>query len=90
MTIAFELPRTLEAHEPPEARGAARDDVALMVSRGRAGAISHHRFAAVPDLLLPGDLLVVNNSGTLPAAVPVIPAAGLSVHFSTAMPDGAG
>ena len=39
-----------------------------------------------PELLRPGDLLVVNNSGTLPAAVPV--SDGLSVHFSTVMPDG--
>ena len=99
MSIPFDLPRMLEAHEPPEARGAARDDVALMVSRSHEGAISHHRFADVPGLLFPGDLLVVNNSGTLPAAVPVttvLPVdtvwpedSGLSVHFSTAMPDGA-
>jgi S-adenosylmethionine:tRNA ribosyltransferase-isomerase len=86
MTVAFELPATLEAHEPPEARGVARDDVALPVSRGRTAAISHHRFGALPELLLPGDLLVVNNSGTLPAAVPA--GEGLSVHFSTVMPDG--
>ena len=89
MSIAFELPRALEAHEPPEARGTARDDVALVVSRGRTGrddAISHHRFGDLPGLLWPGDLLVVNNSGTLPSAVPVTDE--LSVHFSTAMPDG--
>jgi S-adenosylmethionine:tRNA ribosyltransferase-isomerase len=86
MSITFELPRALEAHEPPEARGAARDDVALMVSRSRDGGISHHRFGDLPGLLWPGDLLVVNNSGTLPSAVPV--SDELSVHFSTAMPDG--
>jgi S-adenosylmethionine:tRNA ribosyltransferase-isomerase len=86
VSVTFELPATLEAHEPPEARGVARDDVALLVSRGRSGAVSHHRFGALPGLLLPGDLLVVNNSGTLPAAVPV--GDGLSVHFSTVMPDG--
>ena len=86
MSVTFELSATLEAHEPPEARGVARDDVALLVSRGRSGAVSHHRFGALPGLLLPGDLLVVNNSGTLPAAVPV--GDGLSVHFSTVMPDG--
>jgi S-adenosylmethionine:tRNA ribosyltransferase-isomerase len=76
----------LEAHEPPEARGAGRDDVALMVSRSRHQSVSHHRFGDLPSLLLPGDLLVVNNSGTLPSAVPVSPE--LTVHFSTAMPDG--
>jgi S-adenosylmethionine:tRNA ribosyltransferase-isomerase len=84
--ILTELPPELEAREPPEARGVSRDDVALMVSRSRSGQISHHRFAALPGLLLPGDLLVVNNSGTLPSAVPV--SRELTVHFSTAMPDG--
>jgi S-adenosylmethionine:tRNA ribosyltransferase-isomerase len=66
-----------------------------MVSRTAARQLSHHAFAELPDLLLPGDLLVVNNSGTLPAsvAVPVTPpslaAAGpLTVHFSTSLPDG--
>ena len=47
----------------------------MMVSRqhlaGSADhAITHHRFTDLPGLLLPGDLLVVNNSRTLPAAVP--------------------
>jgi S-adenosylmethionine:tRNA ribosyltransferase-isomerase len=37
-------------------------------------------------LLLPGDLILVNTSATLPAAVAI--GEGLSVHFSTAMPDG--
>jgi S-adenosylmethionine:tRNA ribosyltransferase-isomerase len=85
----------LEAHEPPEARGGSRADVRLMVSRTAADEVSHHGFGALPDLLLPGDLLVVNNSATLPAAVevPAAPAAltgsdPLTVHFATAMPEG--
>jgi S-adenosylmethionine:tRNA ribosyltransferase-isomerase len=86
MTVAFELPAALEAHEPPEARGGTRDSVALMVSRQASGEISHHAFADLPSLLLPGDLVVVNTSGTLPAAVGA--GEGLVVHFSTAMPDG--
>jgi S-adenosylmethionine:tRNA ribosyltransferase-isomerase len=86
MAIAFDLAPALEAHEPPEARGVRRDGVALMVSRQAAGEISHHRFTELPDLLLPGDLLVVNTSATLPSAVPVT--RELTVHFSTAMPDG--
>ena len=84
--IAAELRPELEAHEPPEARGIARDDVALMVSRSHRQSVSHHRFGDLPGLLMPGDLLVVNNSGTLPSAVPV--SHELVVHFSTAMPDG--
>jgi S-adenosylmethionine:tRNA ribosyltransferase-isomerase len=85
--LAFTLPPEREAHEPPEARGVARDGVAMLVSRGAAGEISHHAFADLPSLLLPGDLLVVNTSATLPAAVRLDDAA-LAVHFSTPLPDG--
>jgi S-adenosylmethionine:tRNA ribosyltransferase-isomerase len=94
--LAFTLPPEREAHEPPEARGVPRDGVAMLVSRGAADEISHHAFAELPSLLLPGDLLVVNNSATLPAAVRLagtrltgrtVPT-GLAVHFSTPLPDG--
>jgi S-adenosylmethionine:tRNA ribosyltransferase-isomerase len=88
----------LEAREPPEVRGRGRDDVRLMVSRSAVGEVSHHAFADLPDLLLPGDLLVVNNSATLPAAIELPASSSLTgtgaqpgprtVHFSTAMPDG--
>jgi S-adenosylmethionine:tRNA-ribosyltransferase-isomerase (queuine synthetase) len=83
----FTLPAEREAHDPPEARGLARDGVRMLVSRGASGEISHHAFRALPGLLLPGDLLVVNNTGTLPAQVRA--AGGLAVHFSTPLPDGA-
>ncbi len=82
----FTLPAELEAHAPPEARGLPRDGVRMLVSRTASGAVTHHRFTDLPGLLLPGDLLVVNTSRTLPAAVPAGP--GLAVHFSTARPDG--
>ncbi|MCW2933857.1 MAG: S-adenosylmethionine:tRNA ribosyltransferase-isomerase [Actinomycetia bacterium] len=84
--VNFDLPAVLEAREPPEARGLARDGVRLMVSRSRAQAVTHHRFTDLPSLLLPGDLLVVNTSRTLPAA---IRAGDLEVHFSGQLPDGA-
>jgi S-adenosylmethionine:tRNA ribosyltransferase-isomerase len=83
----FTLPPELEAHDPPEARGLARDGVRLLVSRRSSGQISHHGFGDLPGLLLPGDLLVVNISATLAAAVPA--GGGLAVHFSTPLPDGA-
>jgi S-adenosylmethionine:tRNA-ribosyltransferase-isomerase (queuine synthetase) len=82
----FTLPAELEAHDPPEARGVARDGVRLLVSRTAAGEISHHRFRQLPSLLLPGDLLVVNTSQTLPAQVRVT--TELAVHFSSPRPDG--
>jgi len=91
-SVAFELRPELEAHEPPEARGTTRDDVRLLVSRTTAAEVTEHKFAELPDLLLPGDLVVLNNSATIPAAVAVIssaPDAGpLTVHFSTAMATG--
>ncbi len=85
MAADFVLPRELEAHEPPEARGLARDGVRLLVSDRGTGEVGHHAFAELPGLLGPGDLLVVNNSGTLPAAVRLD---RLAVHFSTEREDG--
>ncbi|MGH3289317.1 MAG: S-adenosylmethionine:tRNA ribosyltransferase-isomerase, partial [Streptosporangiaceae bacterium] len=87
MIIDFALPAELEAHDPPEARGLARDGVRLLVSRGATGEVTHHGFRDLPGLLLPGDLVVVNDTGTLPAQVRA--GGGLAVHFSTALPDGA-
>src|ERR1700753_4477707 len=92
MSIEFTLPADLEAHDPPESRGTPRDGVRMLISQGTTGEISHHRFGDLPGLLRPGDLIVVNTSGTLPAEVVAIPAGpsgpGLAVHFSTAWPDG--
>ena len=82
--IDFLLPPALEAHEPPEAHGRARDDVRLLVGRRGTGAVAHHEFRELPGLLDPGDLLVVNTSATLPAAVRLD---RLAVHFSTPLPD---
>ncbi|HEX6469419.1 MAG TPA: S-adenosylmethionine:tRNA ribosyltransferase-isomerase [Streptosporangiaceae bacterium] len=82
--IDFLLPPALEAHEPPEARGRARDDVRLLVGRRGTGEVTHHAFRDLPGLLEPGDLLVVNTSATLPAAVRLD---RLAVHFSTPLPD---
>jgi S-adenosylmethionine:tRNA-ribosyltransferase-isomerase (queuine synthetase) len=85
--LDFSLPPELEAHEPPEARGHARDDVRLLTGRRRTGEIGHHEFRELPDLLDRGDLLVVNTSATLPAAVRLD---RLAVHFSTPLRDAPG
>jgi S-adenosylmethionine:tRNA ribosyltransferase-isomerase len=81
----FALPPVLEAHEPPEARGLRRDGVRLLVSSRTTGEVSHHAFTDLPSLLTPGDLVVVNDSATLPAAVLLD---RLAVHFSTERDDG--
>jgi S-adenosylmethionine:tRNA ribosyltransferase-isomerase len=80
----------LEAHEPPEARGLSRDGVRLLVGRRATGEVSHHAFTDLPRLLRPGDVLVVNTSATLPAAVPVAEGggSGVLVHFSTELSPG--
>ncbi|WP_433330566.1 S-adenosylmethionine:tRNA ribosyltransferase-isomerase [Spirillospora sp. CA-294931] len=82
-TLDFVLPPALEAHEPPEARGRARDGVRLLTGRRSTGEVTHHAFRELPDLLRPGDLIVVNTSATLPAAVRLDK---IAVHFSTPLP----
>jgi S-adenosylmethionine:tRNA ribosyltransferase-isomerase len=77
--MKFSLPSALEAREPPK----TRDGVRLMVSSPEE--ITHHRFTDLPAQLRPGDLLVVNTSRTIPAAVRT----GTSeIHFSGQLPDG--
>jgi S-adenosylmethionine:tRNA ribosyltransferase-isomerase len=66
--LDFQLPDELMAHEPPEARGLARDEVRLMVSRLSDNRIAHTRFPHLPDFLAPGDVLVINTSATIDAA----------------------
>jgi S-adenosylmethionine:tRNA ribosyltransferase-isomerase len=67
--LAFELPQRLEATAPPEQRGLTRDGVRLLVADAAAQSLIHARFHELPQLLAPGDLVVVNVSATLPAAV---------------------
>lgn len=89
IALAFELGPELEAHEPPEARGGARDDVRLLVARRSEQSIAHRVFRDLPDLLARGDVLVVNVSATIPAAVPATQAGGrpVRVHFATRAPN---
>jgi S-adenosylmethionine:tRNA ribosyltransferase-isomerase len=61
--LDYHLPEALIAQEPcPE-----RDRSRLMVVRRAEGAIAHHVFADLPDLLAPGDLLVLNDTRVIPA-----------------------
>jgi S-adenosylmethionine:tRNA ribosyltransferase-isomerase len=68
-TLEFELPAALAAHEPPEARGLARDGVRLMVSHVEDDSIVHAHFHQLPNFLKAGDVLVVNTSATINAAL---------------------
>lgn len=84
----FSVPPGGVATEPPEARGLARDEVRLLVARPEG--VAHHRFRDLPEQLEPGDLVVVNDSATVPAAVEGRRSDGrtVPVHVSTVLDDG--
>jgi S-adenosylmethionine:tRNA ribosyltransferase-isomerase len=82
-----------EAVAPPERRGIARDGVRLLVARRSKAStpqVEHRHFHDLPELLEPGDLVVVNTSATLPAALDArLPdGAPAPVHVSTVLDDG--
>lgn len=82
--LSFVLPPELEATEPPEARGITRDAVRMMVAHRRDLSLEHTNFSALPMHLDPGDLVVINTSGTLPAALTAATPDGqeIVVHLS--------
>jgi S-adenosylmethionine:tRNA ribosyltransferase-isomerase len=85
--LDFTLDPGHEAHEPPEAAALHRDDVRLLVSCGSAEPLDAS-FRQLGDFLAAGDLIVVNTSATIPAALdgqlpdgdPIV------VHLSGALP----
>src|SRR5690349_491161 len=79
MALAFTLTRANEASAPP----AERDDVRLLVAR-RGRPLVHDVFRGLPAHLRAGDLLVVNTSATIPAA---LSAGDLDLHLSTPLPE---
>jgi S-adenosylmethionine:tRNA ribosyltransferase-isomerase len=88
--LDFDLPGELEASEPPEARGLTRDEVRLMVSYKDEGRVVHSRFRDLGDFLDAGDVLVINTSGTMNAALDAEREDGtaLELHLSTHLPAG--
>jgi len=87
-SLDFELPPELEAGEPPEARGLMRDEVRLMVSYASDDRVIHSRFRDLEDFLEAGDVLVINTSGTMKAALEAEREDGtvLELHLSTHLP----
>ncbi len=77
-----------EAQRPPEQRGLARDRVLMLVADPVDGSLEHLHFDELPDLLGPPDVLVINTSRTLPAALPARAPGGTRVllHLSTPAP----
>lgn len=81
---SFELDPQLAATAPPEARGLERDEVRLLVAT--PAQMLHARFNDLPQQLTAGDLLVVNTSAALPAAVDAERADGRLVAVHVAGP----
>lgn len=83
----FVVPAHRNATMPPEARGLDRDGVRMLVASARG--IEPHVVRDLPDLLHPGDLVVVNVSATVPAALEVTRHGRPTLlHVSTELDDG--
>jgi S-adenosylmethionine:tRNA ribosyltransferase-isomerase len=67
--LDFYLPDELNASQPPEKRGLRRDHVRMMVLDRATGEIRHDHFFHLADYLQPGDLVIANNSRTIPAVL---------------------
>lgn len=65
--LDYELPDSAIAQTPAEPRDAAR----LLVDRGPVAEPADATVAALPDLLQPGDLVIINDTRVLPARVPI-------------------
>jgi S-adenosylmethionine:tRNA ribosyltransferase-isomerase len=83
--VSTPLPPELRASLPAEMRGLRRDHVRLLVVDRTTRTMTHTRFDRIGDFLRPGDLLVVNTSRTLPAAVPAQRADGTTVQLRPAV-----
>jgi S-adenosylmethionine:tRNA ribosyltransferase-isomerase len=86
--LDFVVPAGAEATAPAERRGLSRDGVRMLVARGTDA--THHVVADLPDVLAPGDLVVVNTSATLPAALDAARGDGRiqPLHVATELDDG--
>lgn len=77
------------APAPRSVPGVARGDAAMLVASRRAGTLVHARFDDLAHHLLPGDLLVVNTSGTLAAALRArLEGRAVELRISTPAPGG--
>jgi S-adenosylmethionine:tRNA ribosyltransferase-isomerase len=87
--LPFEVPSHLEASEPPELTLGRRDAVRLMVSLGDQPPVHSHAHQ-LAKFLTPGDLVVINTSATVPAALDAVTSDGepVVVHVSTEVPSG--
>jgi len=73
----FELPEALIAQYPLDCRSDAR----LLVYQRTLDSVLHCQFKELSELLLPGDLLVMNNSKVIPARLYGVKASGGRVEL---------
>jgi S-adenosylmethionine:tRNA ribosyltransferase-isomerase len=85
--LDIEVPDELIADRPIEADGRRRDDVRMLVAHKGTGELEHAHAAELATHLEAGDILVVNTSPTLPAAVPSHDGS-VVVHLSTDLGQG--
>jgi S-adenosylmethionine:tRNA ribosyltransferase-isomerase len=79
----FDLPEELIAQHPPAERGSSR----MLVLDRATGALSDDHFVSLPNLLQPGDLLVLNDSRVLPARL-FATRAGARTQLNSPQPSG--
>lgn len=72
----YDLPSTLIAQYPPAVRGASR----LLCLKGPNGTLEDRQFNDLKELLLPGDLLVFNDTRVIPARLLGIKSSGGKVE----------
>ncbi len=83
--FAYDLPDELIAQEPPPVRHASR---LLHINRS-TGRIEDRMFTDLPDLLAPGDLLVVNDTRVIPARLLAARETGGQVEILLLRPEAA-
>ena len=65
--LDYELPPALIAQHPLE----RRDDSRLLVCERASGEVRHRRFSDLPEELVRGELVVVNDTRVVPARIPI-------------------
>ena len=85
MSAALSQTGLIEATAPPESRALKRDEVRLLVTDRGSRSHTHVAFYEFANVLRTGDLIVVNDSATVPAAIPARHENGepIALHVST-------
>jgi S-adenosylmethionine:tRNA ribosyltransferase-isomerase len=82
--LEYELPPELIAQQP----AARRDESRLLVYDRESGAVRHRRFADLPDELVRGEVVVVNDTRVLPARIRTHRESGAAVEVLLLEPLG--